>query len=88
MERGSLHMAGGLDRVVERIQRRQRSRMVGIGPADLATPHEIAELQDRVRRLHALGVQYDHVRLSNEVARDGAAHVSVQVRGKCVATEV
>lgn len=80
-------MAGGRDRLVERIQRRQQS-VNPIVPTDPATPREIAELEDRVRRLHALGVQYGQVRLSREVALSGATRVPVRVGGKCVATEV
>jgi len=74
-------MAGGRDRLVGRIQRRQQSRQAGIVRTDPATPREIAELQDRVRRLHALGAQYGQVRLSHEVALCGATRVPVRVRG-------
>lgn len=81
-------MAGGRDRLVGRIQRRQQSRLAGIVRTDAATPREIAELEDRVRRLHALGVQYGQVRLSHEVALGGATRVPVRVGGVCVATEV
>ena len=81
-------MAGGRDRLVGRIQRRQQSRGAGIVRTDPATPREIAELEDRVRRLHALGVQYGQVRLSREVALESATPIPVRVGGKCVATEV
>ena len=81
-------MAGGRDRLVGRIQRRQQSRGTGIVRTDPATPREIAELEDRVRRLHALGVQYGQVRLSHEVALSGATRVPVRVGGECVATDV
>ncbi|MEK7730925.1 MAG: hypothetical protein AAB363_03625 [Planctomycetota bacterium] len=81
-------MAGGRDRLVRRIQRRQQSRRAGIVRTDPATPREIAELEDRVRRLHALGVQYGQVRLSREVALSSATRVPVRVGGECVATEV
>jgi len=74
-------MAGGRDRLVGRIQRRQQSRRAGIAPTDLATPREIAELEERVRRLHAMGVQYGQVRLSHEVALSCATRVPVRVRG-------
>ena len=80
-------MAGGRDRLVGRIQRRQQSRRAGIVRTDPATPREIAELEDRVRRLHSLGVQYGQVRLSHEVALGGAAREPVRVGGVCVATE-
>ena len=81
-------MAGGRDRLVERIQRRQQSRRAGIVPTDPATPREIAELEDRVRRLQAMGVQYGQVRLSQDVALRGAMERSVRIGGECVATEV
>jgi len=81
-------MAGGQDRLVGRIQRRQQSRGAGIVQKVLATSREIAELEDRLRRLHALGMKYGRVRLSREVATSGAAHVPVRVGGECVATEV
>lgn len=81
-------MAGGQDRLVGRIQQWQQSRGAGIVRTDPATPREIAELEDRVRRLHALGVQYGQVRLSREVALSGATRVPVRVGGECVATEV
>lgn len=81
-------MAGGRDRLVGRIQRRQQSRRAGIVPTDPATPREIAELEDRVRRLHALGIQYGQVRLSHEITPSGATRVPVRVGGECVATEV
>ena len=81
-------MAGGRDRLVRRIQRRQQSRRAGIVPTDPATPQEVAELENRVRRLHALGVRYGQVRLSREVALGSATRVTVRVGGECVATEV
>ncbi len=81
-------MAGGQDRLVERIQRRQQSRGAGIVRTDPAALREVAELEDRVRRLHALGVQYGQVRLSREFALSGAIRVPVRVGGECVATEV
>jgi len=81
-------MAGGRDRLVGRIQLRQQLPETGSVPTDPATPREIAELQDRVRRLHALGVQYGQVRLSREVALGSASRVPVRVGGECVATEV
>ena len=81
-------MAGGRDRLVRRIQRRQQSRRAGIVRTDPATPREIAELEDRLRRLHALGVQYGQVRLSHEVSLGSATRVPVRVGGECVATEV
>ena len=81
-------MAGSRDRLVRRIQQRQQSRRAGIVPADPATPREIAELEDRVRRLHALGVPYGQVRLSREVTLSGVTRVPVRVGGECVATEV
>lgn len=81
-------MTGSRDRLVGRIQRRQQSRRAGIVGADPASPREIAELEDRVRRLHALGVRYAQVRLSPEVALGGVNRVPVRVEGVCVATEV
>jgi len=81
-------MARGRDRLVRRILRRQQSRRAGIVPTDPATPREIAELENRVRRLHALDVRYVRVRLSNEVAPNGATREPVRVGGKCVTTEV
>ena len=81
-------MAGGRDRLVRRIQRRQQSRRAGIVPTDAATPQEIAELENRVLRLHALDVRYGQVRLSHEVTPNGATRVPVRVGGKCVTTEV
>jgi hypothetical protein len=81
-------MAGSRDRLVRRIQRRQQSRRAGIDPAGSATPCEIAELEDRVRRLQAMGVEYAQIRLSPEVALRGAIERSVRVGGECVATEV
>jgi hypothetical protein len=81
-------MAGGRDRLVRRIQRRQQSRRAGIVPTDPATPLEIAELENRVRRLHALDVRYVQVRLSHEVAPTGTTRVLVRVGGKCVTTDV
>ena len=80
-------MAGGRDRLVRRIQRRQQSRRAGIVPTDPATPQEIAELENRVRRLHALDVRYGQVRLSHEVTPNGATREPVRVGGKCVTTE-
>ena len=80
-------MAGSRDRLVRRIQRRQQS-VDPIGPAGPATPREIAELEDRVRRLQAMGVQYGQVRLSQDVALRGAMERSVRIGGECVATEV
>ena len=81
-------MTGSRDRLVRRIQRRQQSRRTGMDPAGPATPREIAELEDRMRRLQAMGVQYAHVRLSPDVALRGAIERSVRVGGECVATEV
>jgi len=81
-------MAGGRDRLVRRIQRRQQSRRAEIVPTDPATPQEIAELENRVRRLHALDVRYVQVRLSHEVTPNGETRVPVRVGGKCVTTEV
>lgn len=81
-------MAGGRDRLVGRIQRWYQFPEAGIVQTNPATPREIAELEDRVRRLHALGAQYGQVRLSREVALGGATRVPVCVGGKCVATEV
>lgn len=74
-------MAGGRDRLVGRIQQRQQPRRAGVVRMDLATPREIAELEDRVQRLHALGVQYGQVRLSHEVALSGATCIPVHVGG-------
>ncbi len=68
-------MAGGRDRLVARIHRRQQSRQAGILRTDPATPREIAELEGRVRRLQALGVRYGQVRLSREL-RSAARLVS------------
>jgi hypothetical protein len=81
-------MAGSRDRLVRRIQRRQQSRRAGIDPAGPATPREIAELEDRVRRLQAMGVQYGQVRLSPDIAQRGATGRPIRVGGECVATEV
>jgi len=80
-------MAGGRDRLVRRIQRRRQSRRSGIVLADSATPQEIAELENRVLRLHALDVRYGQVRLSHEVTPKGATRVPVRVGGKCVTRE-
>ena len=81
-------MAGSRDRLVRRIQRRQQSRRAGIDPAGPATPREIAELEDRVRRLQAMGVEYAQIRLSSDVAQRGATERPIRVGGECVATEV
>lgn len=81
-------MAGGRERLVERIQRRQQSQRAGIVRMDPATPREIAELEDRVRRLRALGVQYGQIRLSHEIALGGASREPVHMGGVWVATEV
>jgi hypothetical protein len=80
-------MAGSRDRLVRRIQRRQQS-VDPIDPAGPATPREIAVLQDRVRRLQAMGVEYAQIRLSSDVAPRGAIELPVRVGGECVATEV
>ena len=80
-------MAGSRDRLVRRIQRRQQSRRAGIVPTDPTTPQEIAELTNRVRRLHALGVRYGQVRLSHEVTPNGVAREPVRVGGQCVTKE-
>ena len=81
-------MAGGRDRLVARIQRWHQFPEAGTVQSYPATPREIAELQERVRRLHALGGQYGQVRLSREVALKGATYIPVRVGGKCVTTEV
>ena len=74
--------------MVRRIQRRQQSRRAGIDPAGPVTPREIAEVEDRVHRLQAMGVEYAQIRLSLEVAQRGAIELPVRVGGECVATEV
>jgi len=81
-------MSGSRDRLVRRIQRWQQSREAGNVRTNLATPREIAELEARVRRLHAIGLQYGQVRLSREVALGGVTCVLVRVGGECVTTEV
>ena len=81
-------MAGSRDRLVGRIQQRQQSRRAGVVRMDPATPREIAELEDRVRRLHALGVQYGQVRLSHEVALSVATCNPSTLGGNLVTTEV
>jgi hypothetical protein len=56
--------------------------------ADFATPRDIAELQARIRRLHALGDCFSQVTLSSDVTQECVARVRTRVGGEFVATEV
>ena len=49
---------------------------------------QITELEDRVARLHRLGSQYAHIRISEHVERLHEAAVAAGCRGRRVATEV
>lgn len=80
-------MAVRADRLVRRIQRRQQ--LTGsIGPAGNAGLSDIAELEARLSRLHALGERFGHARLSPDVTSGKVTMARVHVRGECVATEV
>ena len=75
------------DRVVRRVQRRMQSASP-IGRSRRPNPRDVVELEARVRRLHAMGERFSHVRLSPHVARFDATGVVDRVGGECVAREV
>jgi hypothetical protein len=75
------------DRLVRRIQRRQEA-VDPMSPAVRSHPREVAALEDRVRRLKAMGGRFRHVKLSAYVAVGDGRGAPVRVGGECVATEV
>ena len=84
---GVKHVADRAVRLVARIQRLWQV----VGAADRAgrpNPREVAELEARVDRLHALGDRFAHVRLSDHVADCQATGFPGRSGGVCVATEV
>ena len=84
---GSDCMTGRLECLVGRVQVRMRANG-SARTADAATPREIAELQTRIHRLHALGDCFSHVTLSSDVTQECVAAVRTRVGGEFVATEV
>ncbi len=74
-------------RVVQQIQRRQQE-VDPILPAVRSRPHEVAELEGRVRRLQAMGGRFRHATLSEYVAEGDGSGSLVRVGGIEVATEV
>lgn len=79
-------MAGSANRLVWRIQR----RLQPYGPVEcsgLPSLRDIAELEARVHRLHAVYDCCSHVRLSGYVARGAAAGVLDRTGGEFVAKE-
>ena len=75
------------DRLVRRIQRRQQSAG-SIGAVRNPEPREIAELEARLRTLHALGERFSHARLSSDVTSGDVTEARIHVRGEFVATDV
>lgn len=55
--------------------------------AGFATPREIAELQARIRRLHALGDCFSQVTLSSDVTQECVTGVRARIGGEFVAME-
>lgn len=80
-------VCGGRDRLVRRVFRKLHSCGSPSEPVQL-TWHEHAELEQRLRRLRALGEPFAWTALSPFVDRKRAASVSAHVGGECVATEV
>lgn len=80
-------MVGSPNRLMKRVQQRLQSVKPG-GPAGHPTSHDVLELEARVRKLRALGDRFIHVKLSQYVAKRGAAEVPGRLGGECVATEV
>ncbi len=80
-------MTDRTERLVRRVQVRLRANG-SARTADAATPREIADLQTRVRRLHALGDCFSHVTLSSDVTQECATAVRTRVGGEFVTTEV
>jgi len=72
------------DRLVRHVQR----RLLSAGRSKDIPPRDIAQLEDRVRRLQATSDRFDHVALSPYVTAKTATFVHDRVRGACVATEV
>lgn len=75
------------ERLVQGVQVRMRANG-SARSGDSATPREVAELQARIRRLHALGDSFSHVTLSSDVTQECVARVRTRVGGAFVATEV
>ncbi len=71
------------DRLVGRIQERFRTNG-SVRTADRTTSRDIAALEARVRRLHALGDSFTHVRLSKDVTQERVARVQARVGGEFV----
>ncbi|MBI1825853.1 MAG: hypothetical protein HYR83_05650 [Planctomycetes bacterium] len=71
------------NRLVERIQRRLSASWSGSEQA--AAPYEVAELEERVKRLRSATESCMNVRVSDYVAA-GGGHSSACVGGQVVAT--
>jgi hypothetical protein len=70
-------------RLVQKVQLRMRTNG-SARIADYATPREVAVLQARIRRLHALGDSFSHVTLSPEITQECVMGVRTRVGGEFV----
>jgi len=80
-------MAGRQERLVRRVQRELQASGRNVA-YDGLTPHEMAELEGRARRLREAGPLFEHVRLSTQVMPRGMTATAVRGGGGLVATEV
>jgi hypothetical protein len=80
-------VVSSVSRLVWRAQRKLQS-IEPIGASGYLPPNEVAELEARVRRLHAIGDRFSHVRLSPHVIDGIVTGACGRVGGECVAKEV
>jgi len=62
--------------------------MLSMGRSVQIEAHEVALLEDRVRKLRAAGDRFENIALSIHVTKGSMTCVPGRVRGDCVATEV
>jgi hypothetical protein len=80
-------MDNGSHRLVQCVQRKLQS-MERSGQSGRLVPHEVAELESRIRRLQTLSHPTWPVRLSRYVTSSGVTGERGRAVGVCVATEV